>query len=141
MPIISLVGASAVLCLQSAIYFEARSEPIPAQTAVAQSILNRVDSKFFPNDVCSVVKQKNQYSWYWDGKPENVTEVGAWDQAGVLARYIMELRATGENSVAEGWDATHFVSDGIRPHWTTSEFFSYDGRVAAFDFYTEERRW
>ena len=32
--------------------------------AVAQVVLNRVKSPDFPDTVCGVVKQSNQFSWY-----------------------------------------------------------------------------
>ena len=42
-------------CLAQAIYFEARAEPVRGQQAVAQVVLNRVFSPYYPKDVCSVV--------------------------------------------------------------------------------------
>jgi hypothetical protein len=44
-------------CLANAIYFEARSEPVRGQMAVAQVVLNRAFSGFYPNDICGVVYQ------------------------------------------------------------------------------------
>ena len=44
-------------CLTEAIYFEARSETLEGQFAVGEVILNRVDSRKFPNSVCGVVSQ------------------------------------------------------------------------------------
>ena len=49
--------AKAEKCLANAVYFEARDEPVRAQIAVAQVVLNRVFSPFYPNDVCGVVYQ------------------------------------------------------------------------------------
>ena len=45
------------LCLAMAVYYEARSESRDAQMAVAEVILNRVNSPKFPNTICEVVKQ------------------------------------------------------------------------------------
>ncbi len=50
-------------CLAQTIYFEARGEPIVGQYAVAQVVMNRVFSKIFPDSVCGVVFQPNQFSW------------------------------------------------------------------------------
>ena len=47
--------AKSLRCLANAVYFEARSEPIRGQMAVAQVVMNRVFSDFYPNDVCGVV--------------------------------------------------------------------------------------
>ena len=38
-------------CMALALYFEARSESIDAQLAVAEVILNRVEDTRFPDDV------------------------------------------------------------------------------------------
>ena len=63
-----------VLCLANNIYFEARSESIKGQIAVAFVTLNRVHSDLFPNNICDVVKQKTktvcQFSWYCETKPK-----------------------------------------------------------------------
>jgi spore germination cell wall hydrolase CwlJ-like protein len=44
-------------CLAQAIYYEARSEPLAGQQAVAQVVLNRVRHPAWPNSVCGVVYQ------------------------------------------------------------------------------------
>ena len=58
-----LETATALVCMSYAIYFEARSEPIVAQPAVAQVVMNRVDDHRFPNTVCEVVTDGLRYSW------------------------------------------------------------------------------
>ena len=49
--------AKAEKCLADAVYFEARGEPLRGQMAVAQVIMNRVFSGYYPNNVCGVVYQ------------------------------------------------------------------------------------
>lgn len=44
-------------CLASAVYFEARGEPIEGQLAVAEVVLNRAASGRYPAGVCEVVTQ------------------------------------------------------------------------------------
>ena len=46
-----------IVCIAMAIYFEARSEPLEGQVAVANTIMNRVHSPYFPDTPCEVVKQ------------------------------------------------------------------------------------
>ena len=48
------------ICLAQNIYHEARGEIIDGQIAVSNVVVNRVKSKQFPNDICSVVYQRNQ---------------------------------------------------------------------------------
>ena len=57
-----------ITCLAINIYFEARSEPIEGQVAVAWVTLNRRDAEGFRDTVCIVVHQYMQFSWTHDGK-------------------------------------------------------------------------
>ena len=45
----------ALECLTAAVYYEAGSEPVEGQRAVAQVVLNRVRHPAYPNSVCGVV--------------------------------------------------------------------------------------
>ena len=71
-------GGKQWACLAEAIYFEARGEPVEGQFAVAEVILNRVESPKFPNSICKVVRQGTgrkhacQFSYNCDGKLEYI---------------------------------------------------------------------
>jgi spore germination cell wall hydrolase CwlJ-like protein len=52
-----------IACLASNILNEASGENAEGKVAVAQITLNRANSGRYPNDVCRVVYQKNQFSW------------------------------------------------------------------------------
>jgi spore germination cell wall hydrolase CwlJ-like protein len=58
----------ATRCLAGAIYFEAKGEPIAGQLAVAEVVMNRAGSGRFPPDVCSVIKQRGQFSFVHGGE-------------------------------------------------------------------------
>ena len=68
--------AKAEKCLANAIYFEARGEPVRGQIAVAQVVMNRVFSGYYPDDVCGVVYQNShrhlacQFTFACDGIPD-----------------------------------------------------------------------
>lgn len=47
---------------------EAEGEPEEGKRLVIDTILNRVDSKYFPDTVYGVVYQPNQFSCIWDGR-------------------------------------------------------------------------
>jgi hypothetical protein len=80
-------GGKQWACLAEAIYFEARGEPVEGQFAVAEVILNRVDSPKFPNSICKVVRQGTgrkhacQFSYNCDGKLEYIANGSAYDQS------------------------------------------------------------
>ena len=50
-------GTAQWSCLTEALYFEARGENTKGQFAVAEVIMNRVDSPNFPGTLCKVIKQ------------------------------------------------------------------------------------
>ena len=83
-------------CLATAIYFEARGESVRGQIAVAQVVLNRVFSPFYPNEVCGVVYQNAerhdscQFTFACDGIPDIVTEPDAWARAKHIARDMLD---------------------------------------------------
>lgn len=61
-------------CLAGAIYFESKGEPLAGQLAVANVIINRSKSGRFPADVCSVVKQRGQFSFVRGGEIPSIDE-------------------------------------------------------------------
>lgn len=89
-------GGADWLCLTEALYFEARGESIKGQIAVAEVILNRVDSRKFPNSVCAVVNQgtgrihRCQFSYTCDGIAEIVNEPEAYRNVGKIARALLD---------------------------------------------------
>jgi hypothetical protein len=109
---------SALSCLSFAIYFEARGETIQGQVAVAEVILNRVDSRRYPSSVCKVVRQgaKNlnacQFSYNCDGRPETISEGDAFSRAVTIASMMIE----GRPRVLTG-SATHYHTDAVNPRW------------------------
>ena len=78
----------------NAIYFEARGEAERGQMAVAQVVLNRAFSGYYPDNVCDVVYQNAhrhlacQFTFACDGIRDVVTEPDAWEAAKRIARDI-----------------------------------------------------
>ena len=105
--------------LEQAIYFEARNEPARGQQAVAQVVLNRVFSPYYPKDVCSVVYQNAhrhlscQFTFACDGKPEAVNERGAWARASRIAKQTLDAKVW----LPEVNKATHYHAAYVRPNW------------------------
>src|SRR5205814_10673338 len=84
--------AKAEKCLANAVYFESRSEPVRGQIAVAQVVMNRAFSGYYPNDVCGVVYQNAhrhlacQFTFACDGIPDVVNDADAWERAKRISR-------------------------------------------------------
>ena len=49
-------------CLAMNIYHVARGVPVVGQIAVAQVTMNRVEHNYFPDTVCTVVWEEDQFS-------------------------------------------------------------------------------
>ena len=114
---------AATVCLAMNIYHEARGEVLAGQLAVAQTVMNRVASPKYPDDICSVVKQghyweghpiRNRcaFSWWCDGRSDTPSDNDAWMQALSLA-YKVEGKFIVD--VSEG--ATHYHATHVNPYW------------------------
>ncbi|MCB6178712.1 cell wall hydrolase [Rhodobacter sp. Har01] len=121
-------------CLTEAIYFEARGETLKGQFAVAEVILNRVDSGLYPASVCGVVRQRGggacQFSYVCDGSPDKMRERGAREIAARIARVMLD---GAPRALTEG--ATHFHTRGVRPSW--SKRFAHTASIGAHLFYRQ----
>jgi spore germination cell wall hydrolase CwlJ-like protein len=126
-------------CLTKALYFEARGEPLVGQIAVAEVILNRVDSELYPNSVCGVVHQGAnlrtgcQFSFMCDGKPEIIgnrmifAELGnvAWAMLRGMPRIFTD-------------QATHYHNRSVSPYW--ARHLDRTVRIGAHIFYRQSSR-
>jgi hypothetical protein len=111
--------AKAQRCLANAVYFEARSEPVRGQMAVAQVVMNRVFSDFYPNDVCGVVYQNShrrlacQFTFACDGKSKAIHDRHSWTVANRIARQTLD----GQIYLPEVGKSTHYHAAYVRPIW------------------------
>jgi spore germination cell wall hydrolase CwlJ-like protein len=111
--------AKAEKCLATAIYFEARDEPFRAQIAVAQVVLNRTFSPYYPNDVCGVVYQNShrhlacQFTFACDGKSKAIKEPDAWERAQRIAEETLD----GKLWMPDVAKSTHYHDDWAYPNW------------------------
>jgi spore germination cell wall hydrolase CwlJ-like protein len=119
---LNLTGATrakAEKCLADAVYFESRGEPLRGQMAVAQVVVNRVFSGFYPNSVCGVVYQNAhrrlacQFTFACDGIRDRVTEPNMWEQAKRISRDTLD----GKIWLPEVGHATHYHAYWVRPSW------------------------
>lgn len=101
---------SAVLCLALNIYNEARGEPLRGQYAVAQVTMNRMADRRWPNEICAVVYQPEQFSWTL--KRFTIRESKDLDLAIDIAREVLEGR---DQPVIECAD--HYHNHTVRPTW------------------------
>ncbi len=109
-------------CLATAIYFEARSEPIKGQIAVAQVIMNRVRSRYYADTVCGVVyegahkRNACQFSFACDGIADKAKDKKRW----VIAEKLATRVTTGKVWLADIGHASHYHANYVRPKWRRS---------------------
>jgi len=125
-----------ITCLAKNMYFEARNQSFAGMLAVANVTINRVKDKRFPNTICNVVKQgptraswkgtgklipirnKCQFSWYCDGKPDTPANKKVYESIYHLAFLILHDRMPYLD-ITDG--ATHYHADYINPSWVSSK--------------------
>jgi spore germination cell wall hydrolase CwlJ-like protein len=106
-------------CLAAAIYYEAGTESLSGQRAVAQVVLNRVRDPKFPGSICGVVFQGArrhtgcQFSFVCDGSSRR-------RQPG--PRQVAHARIVAEEALAgrvepEVGTATHYHASYVHPSW------------------------
>jgi spore germination cell wall hydrolase CwlJ-like protein len=106
-------------CLADAIYFESRGEVKEGQTAVAQVVVNRAFSGFYPNDICNVVYQNAnrylacQFTFACEGKRLKVDEPDMWEQAKEISHDMLD----GKLWLDQVGKATHYHAYWVHPDW------------------------
>lgn len=123
---------SPLTCMALALYFEARSESIDAQLAVAEVILNRVEDTRFPDDVCSVVWQPKQFSWTHDGLSDTPKEREVWHEIKSLAADVL----SDPEGMVLGHGADHYHATYVDPYW--ADHLTYVGKYENHVFYKWE---
>jgi Cell Wall Hydrolase len=133
--------AKAEKCLADAVYFESRGEPLRGQMAVAQVIMNRVFSGYYPNNVCGVVYQnahrhlRCQFTFACEGKDlSKVDELDMWEQAKTISRDMLD----GKIWLTEVGHATHYHAYWVHPSWVHEMKKMY--RLGVHTFY-RPRAW
>lgn len=116
-----------LMCLATAIFFEAGVESYDGKLAVADVIHNRVEDRRYPNDICSVVFEPNQFSFTHDGKPDLLPRGELVEQSVAVAKASISGETLGLTS-------THYLADYASASWQKA--FDFDGKVGYHLFYT-----
>ncbi|MBT4873019.1 MAG: cell wall hydrolase [Marinovum sp.] len=132
-------GGKQWACLAEALYFEARGEEIKGQFAVAEVILNRVDSASFPSSPCGVVHQGTgrrfacQFTYDCDGRAEVIRDQKAYIQVGKVAQIMLE---GAPRRLTKG--ALYYHTKSVNPKWARS--FSKTVTIGSHYFYVPPQK-
>jgi spore germination cell wall hydrolase CwlJ-like protein len=125
-------------CLATAIYFEARGEPLKGQKAVAEVIMTRAGSGRYPGSICGVVYQNShqhlacQFTFTCDGKADRPRDMAAWTQSKRIA--VAALSKAKNKRPITKW-ATHYHATYVNPRWASK--LRKTARIGTHIFYRE----
>jgi len=117
-------------CLSLNVYWEARNQSIAGQIAVAQVTLNRARDRRYPNDICEVVYEHKQFSWYWDGKSDAPREPRAWETSMLVASAAM-----AGSGHAELQGVMHYHAVYSKPYWRS--YMTHVATIGDHIFYSD----
>jgi spore germination cell wall hydrolase CwlJ-like protein len=120
-------------CLARTLYWETKGENHAAMAAVANVVMNRLGHEGFPHTACGVVKQGQeegacQFSWWCDGRPDDVEEEGRY----TLAKEIARRALNGQLQDRTG-GALYFHHQRLHPSWSNT--YTRTAKVGAHLFY------
>ena len=131
-------------CLAENIYHEARDQGTAGWLAVAAGTLNRATDDRFPDTICGVVFQAEtkeswttkgkdvpeiervfypvrhrcQFSWYCDGKADDINNISVYMEIMSLTRLLLTSQFMMFD-ITDG--ATFYHADSITPSWAKSK--------------------
>ena len=122
-------------CLATAVYYEAASEPLDTQRAVAQVVLNRMRHPSYPDSICGVVYEGSsrttgcQFTFTCDGAMHRRRpDATGWAVASRVAGQALNGYVHAPVGLA-----THFHADWVVPYWSTS--LAKVGKIGTTIFY------
>jgi spore germination cell wall hydrolase CwlJ-like protein len=106
-------------CLSEALYYEARSEGVRGEKAVAEVVFHRMLAGNYGHSICAVVYEGSdhkvcQFSFTCNGDRDRPREATAWNEAEQLAAQIL----TGEVRLANSTGgAINYHAISVKPYW------------------------
>ena len=118
-----------LLCLSLVVYVEARGEPIDGQMLVAEVVINRTQADRYPDDVCGVVFEEDQFSGMDDLNVYQIITDLAWTTSMSVASDVLAGNGIGTT-------ATHYHATHVDPYW--SDHLTKLGQYGNHIFYRED---
>lgn len=109
-----------LMCLALTVYYEARDQDLLGQVAVAQVVMQRLESPIYPDSICLVVQQGGefpryqcQFTWWCDGKADVPFDLKAFSRA---VRVSDAVYNGGVRHVPL-LGSTHYHATYVSPDW------------------------
>jgi len=125
-------------CLATNIYYEARGESERGRLAVGLVTINRAKSNHYPDDLCAVVRQRNQFSWYKPGKIRQLSQSGnkLFHEVREIASMLYDEYYVANKFPDFVGGATHFHHVKVNPRWKGKQ---QTARIGAHLFFRVNR--
>jgi hypothetical protein len=120
------------VCLAKNIYFEARNETLKGQLAIALVTLNRLQESRWSKEVCGVVYDNKQFSWYSDGLSDRPRNNYSYDSVALVASAILSTETAMYDFT---FGSTHYHADYVDPYW--SQYLVRKAKIDTHIFYYE----
>lgn len=133
-----MTGISEILCLATAIFFEARSEPLEGQILVAETIMTRVQDSRYPDTVCEVVFEPAAFSFTHDGLSDDMTHYDTFHDKKAREESLVIAEAIFNRGPSE-IELTHYHTTDVSPFW--AEHYTEIITVGAHVFYYNHTPW
>jgi len=109
------VDEDELFCLAENIFHEAGNQSHVGKQAVAFVTLNRVNHVNYPDNICKVVYEPEQFSWTFQNRSidmDNVIESRVWTIAKQIA-----LDVITEKAYNNLYGVTHYHANYVNPDW------------------------
>jgi spore germination cell wall hydrolase CwlJ-like protein len=111
-------------CMAQNIYFEAGNQSPLGKLAVGLVVMTRLADSRFPDTICGVIKQKNQFSWVNNGKSNEPEKNWVWDESVRIAGDVLKSDPDFLQFVSRylgSWTGmTNYHADYVDPAWSNS---------------------
>lgn len=125
-----------VKCMAENMYWESRNQTFHGLLAVGQVVMNRVYDPRYPNTICEVIHQgptrkswkdpsvyypirdRCQFSWYCDGKPDDIPEVD-YEIYEFIRSMALKVAQDYFDDITDG--ATHYHAYYVKPEWASTK--------------------
>lgn len=114
------INVKETFCLAQNIWFEARGESEKDWIMVGLTTMNRIKDTRYPDTICEVVWDEDQFSWTDDGRPDSIdlsTPQNKRKWLEIIKTSILIVTNNVED-ISEG--ATHYHAHYVRPRWARS---------------------
>lgn len=131
-----------MICLSTALYFEARGEGYVGLRAVGHAIIKRSHNRDLT--ICQTITEPSRnsnyracaFSFYCDNKPEIITDIEAWNLSKTIAFRLLD----GQYPFSSVGEADHYLRCDIRHKIWWAKRMQMTARVQSHCFFDSKKR-